>query len=240
MPIGWGPEKVDAYELGAKLSFRGTVNGYFNVAAFYNDFSNQQLTANLIPDTRIPNNTNSPAQAIVNAGKSRIQGIEVDTSINHSSGLGLAVGYTYLDTKLKTYSPPVFAGYLPPTTGAVVGGSLPQSPKHKIVATPSFRIPVDNSVGDISLSATYIYTSKQVAAADSPLGVLPSSDIVNFNLNWNNIGGGPVDASAFITNAFNEKYPIFVSNGYQSTGAESLILGQPRMYGVRLRVRFGD
>lgn len=240
VPIGWGPEKVDAYELGAKLSFRGTVNGYFNVAAFYNDFSDQQLTANLIPDPRIPNNTNSPAQGIVNAGKSRIAGIEVDTAINHSSGLGLAVGYSYLDTKLKTYSPPVFAGYLPPTTGAVVGGALPQSPKHKIVATPSFKIPVDNSVGDITLSATYIYTAKQVAASDSPLGILPSSEVVNFNLNWNNVGGGPVDASAFITNAFNEKYPIFVSNGYQSTGAESLILGQPRMYGVRLRVRFGD
>jgi iron complex outermembrane receptor protein len=239
IPIGWGPEKVDSYEIGAKTSFRGAVTGYFNVAAFYNDFSNQQLTANLIPDTSIPNNTASPSQAIVNAGKSKIQGIEVDAAINRS-GIGVAVGYTYLDTKLKTYSPPAFAGYLTPTTGAIVGGALPQSPKHKIVVTPSIKLPVDNSVGDISLSATYIYTAKQVAAADSPLGLLPSNQVVNFNLNWNNVAGSRIDAGAFITNAFNEKYPIFVSNGWQSYGAESLILGQPRMYGVRLRVKFGD
>lgn len=239
IPIAWGPEKVDAYEIGAKLTLRGALNGYFNVAAFYNDFSDQQLSANLLPDPSIPGNTASPAQAIVNAGKSRIQGIEVDTAINRN-GLGLAVGYTYLDTKLKSYSPPDFAGYLPPTTGAAVGGPLPQSPKHKLIITPSFTLPVDESIGDISLSATYIYTSKQVAAADSPLGILPSNEIVNFNINWNNVAGSPVDASAFMTNAFNEKYPVFVSNGWQSTGAESLILGQPRMYGVRLRVKFGQ
>lgn len=239
VPIAWGPEKVDAYELGAKVTLRGALRGYFNVAAFYNDFSNQQLTANLIPDPAIIGNTASPAQAIVNGGKSRIQGIEVDTQINRGV-LGLAVGYTYLDTKLKTYSPPTFVGYLPPTTGAQIGGDLPQSPTHKLIVTPSVRLPVDESVGNVSLSGTYIYTSSQLAAADSPLGTLPSSEIVNFNLNWNNVAGSPIDASAFITNAFNEKYPVFVSNGWQSSGAESLILGQPRMYGVRVRVKFGQ
>lgn len=238
-PISWGPEKVDAYELGAKASFRGFVNGYFNFAAFYNDFSNQQLTANLFPDLTIPGNTASPSQAIVNAGKSRIQGIEVDSAINRT-GLGLAVGYTYLDTKLKSYTAPVFPGYLPASSGASVGGVLPQSPKHKLIVTPSYTLPIDDSIGKIALSATYVYTSKQVTFEQSPLGVLPSNQIVNFNLNWSNVGGSPIDASAFITNAFNEKYPVYISYSYPSTGAEGLILGQPRMYGLRLRVKFGE
>ncbi|MFC0204340.1 TonB-dependent receptor [Novosphingobium soli] len=238
VPVAWGPEKVDAYEIGAKTSFRGTVSGYFNVAAFYNDFSDQQLAANLVPDPSIPNNTNSPAQAIVNAGKSKIQGVEIDAAIN-AYGAGVSVGYAYLDTELKSYSPPVFAGYLPPTTGALVGGALPQSPKHRITITPSYTLPLDESLGQVTIAATYTYTAKQVASNDTPLGILPSSNLWNLNLNWNSIGGSPVDLAGFVTNLTNEKYPIFVGNSWLSTGTESLILGQPRMYGVRLKVRFG-
>ena len=44
----WGPEKVNSYEVGAKTSFRGAIPGYFNLAGFYNDFTDQQITANLI------------------------------------------------------------------------------------------------------------------------------------------------------------------------------------------------
>ena len=46
----WDAEKVDTYEIGAKASFRGgALSGYFNVAAFYNDFTDQQLVATLTP-----------------------------------------------------------------------------------------------------------------------------------------------------------------------------------------------
>jgi iron complex outermembrane receptor protein len=238
VPVAWGPEKVDAYEIGFKTSFRGTLSGYLNAAAFYNDFSDQQLAANLNPDPSIPNNTNSPAQAIVNAGKSKIQGIEVDAALA-AYGFNLTLGYAYLDTKLKSYTPPIFPGYLPPTTGALVGGELPQSPKHRVTITPSYTLPLDDSIGQITLAATYTYTAKQVASNDTPLGILPSSNLWNLNLNWNSIGGSPVDLSGFITNLTNEKYPIFVGNSWASTGTESLILGQPRMYGLRLKVRFG-
>lgn len=238
VPVAWGPEKVDSYEIGAKLSFRGALSGYFNVAGFYNDFSDQQLSANLIPDFTIPNNTASPAQAIVNAGKSRIMGVEVDASVNWS-GLGLAVGYTYLDTKLKSYDPPIFEFYLPPTTGSIVGGSLPLSPDHKLSVTPSYTFPFDDDLGKLIVSATYTYTSSQVAQADSPLGILPSSEIINANLNWNSVGGSGFDLALFGTNLTNEKYPVFVGGSWGSTGTESLILGQSRMYGVRLRFNFG-
>ncbi|MEW9853717.1 TonB-dependent receptor [Novosphingobium sp. M1R2S20] len=236
IPVAWGPEKVDTYEIGAKTSFRGTLSGYFNIAAFYNDFSNQQLAANLIPNGTVPNA--SPSQAIVNAGKSKIQGVEADASISYE-GANLNVGYAYLDTELKSYNPPAFEGYFEPTTGALIGGDLPLSPKHRLTVTPSYTLPLDYSIGRVSISATYTYTAKQVATNDSPYGVLPSSDLWNLNLNWNSVGGSPVDLAAFVTNLTNEKYPVFVGNSWLSTGSENLILGQPRMYGARLRVTFG-
>lgn len=76
----WGPETVDTYEAGAKTSFRAPVPGYFNIAAFYNDFRGQQISVNSVVAPAF-NGTVPPIQAIVNAGKSRIWGIEVDSTL---------------------------------------------------------------------------------------------------------------------------------------------------------------
>lgn len=238
VPITWGPEKVDTYELGAKLSFAGAVSGYFNVAAFYNDFQDQQLQANLIPDGSNP--AASPSAAIVNAGTSRIQGVEVEAGIKPFAGFDLTAGYTYLDTKLKSYSPPLFPGFLPPTPTSQIGGDLALSPHHKLSATASYTLPLDDSIGRITFSGTYTYTSSQIAAADSPIGLLPSTNLVNLNASWSDIGGLPVDLSVFATNVTKEEYPVYVGGTFYSAGFDSLLLGPPRMYGVRLRYNFGS
>jgi iron complex outermembrane receptor protein len=237
IPQGWGPEKVDSFELGAKFSFRGALSGYFNAAAFYNDFSDQQLAASLIP---AGGSTASPAQAIVNAGKSRITGFELDSQF-HYSLFSVAIGYTYLDTKLKSFTPVDFPGYLPATPNADVGGPLPLSPKHKLSISPSIEIPVDESLGTVTFGGTYLYTSSQVtsASAVTPFGTVPSYQLVDLNLNWASVGGAPVDLALFATNILNEKYYTFIGGGWQSTGVEYGTVGQPKMYGARLRFRFG-
>ena len=238
LPQFWGPEKVDAYEVGAKASFRGgALSGYFNLAGFYNDFSNQQLSAQLYP---FPGSTASPAQAIINAGKSRIDGAEVDALLNYSL-VSVGLGYTYLDTKLKSFTPVNFPGYLPAVPGTDVGGPLPYSPKHKLTITPAVRLPLDDSMGKLTLSATYLFTSRQVTAAvsQSPFTSVPSFSILNLNLAWQSIGGLPIDISAFVTNLTNKKYYTYTSGGFVSLGYDYNGLGQPRMFGARVRYRFG-
>lgn len=237
-PQGWGPEKVDAYELGAKATIRGPLSGYINLAAFYNDFSDQQLSASLIPS---PGSIASPAQAIVNAGKSKIQGIEVEGQFNYSV-FGLGGGYTYLDTKLKSFTPVNFAGYIPAIPSIDVGDPLPFTPKHKLQITPSLRIPVGEDAGRLMLSTTYVYTSKQIAYSrfQSPYGTLPAFGLWNANVGWESVGGMPVDISAFATNLTNKKTYTSIGSGWSSTGVESATLAQSRMYGVRLRYSFGN
>ncbi|HEX8057507.1 MAG TPA: TonB-dependent receptor [Novosphingobium sp.] len=239
LPITADPEKVDTYELGAKVTFRGSVNGYFNIAGFYNDFVNQQLQVSLTPDPSIPGNRASPSAAIVNAGKSRIQGIEVETMISPVEGLRFNAGYTYLKTKLIAYSPPSFAGFLTPTASSKVGGDLALSPHHKLSITGAYTLPLDESIGKITFGATYTYTSSQIASADSPFGVLPSTNLVNLNASWNGIAGTPIDLSLFATNVTKQKYPVYVGGTFYSAGFETLLIGPPRMYGLRLRYTFG-
>jgi iron complex outermembrane receptor protein len=241
-----GPEKVDAYEIGAKTSFSGAISGSVNVAAFYNDFSSQQLQANtLVRDPGI-----FPANVLVNAGKSRIQGIEADGSFGLFEGFRLDVAYAYLDTKLKSITFPDL-GDDPNYTGlvstAVIGGPLAYSPKNRVTVTGTYTLPLDESVGRVSIGATFTHTDRQfsshagdafAAQVGANAGLLPATDLLNLNFDWNDLAGLPIDLSVFATNVTNEKYHVSSSQTMQ-IGYESIVIGEPRMYGLRLRYRYG-
>jgi iron complex outermembrane receptor protein len=71
-------------------------------------------------------------------------------------------------------------------------------------------------------------------------GLLPATNLLNVNVNWNDVMGMPVDAAFFMTNVTNEIHPVNVSRGLGSAGFEDFIYGAPRMWGFRLRYRFGQ
>ncbi|CAN7596108.1 TonB-dependent receptor [Phenylobacterium sp. LjRoot219] len=237
----FGPEKVDTYEVGAKTSWRGAMPGLLNIAAYYNDFRDQQISTGF----RNVNNIVSPNSAIVNAGRSRIWGVEVESSFSPFRDFRIDASYAYLNATLTEFTQfPVPASFIPgslydtASQGPVEGGRLPFSPKNKATITASYTLPVPETVGEVTLSGTYSYTSDVVVIPDRATGVLPSVELVNLNLNWNEIAGKPVDASFFVTNLTKEKYYTHI-NDQLATGFMSKYLGEPRMYGVRLRARFG-
>ncbi|MBW8783689.1 MAG: TonB-dependent receptor [Novosphingobium sp.] len=245
----WEPEKVDAYELGLKTTFRGSVRGYFNVAAFYNKFSNQQVFGQLIAK---PSSGLAGGAAIINAGRSRIYGLEVDSSATFFDQLRLDVGYTYLNARIQQLITPTldpsspFAQIIP---NGKAGDVLALSPKHKLAVTGTYTLPLDKSIGEVSLGATYTYTSRQIVttaetATATPVlgfdpGVLQPMHLVNLNLNWNNVAGMPVDFAAFVTNVTNRHYRVNIGQSWNSAGFENALYLAPRMWGVRLKYRFG-
>lgn len=230
-------EQVDTYEIGAKTSFKGAVSGTFNIAAFYNDFQDQQLQVNFSCSTQcVSGNT-----GIVNAGKSRIYGVEVDSSVALLSSLSLSVSYAYLNTKLEELEPvTLLPGSLYDTVlyASVPGSVLPLTPKHKASATLAYQLPVPEQWGEVRIGTTYTYTDEQLVSSATPFGVLPSYELLNLNLSWNSIGGAPIDASVFATNVTEGEYATYVTGTYNVAGFESRVLGESRMYGARLRWRF--
>jgi iron complex outermembrane receptor protein len=252
----FAPEKVDSYELGIKSSFLEPVRGLFNVAAFYNDFSNQQLqfgfNAKVDPVTHAPAPV-SPTTGIINAGKSRIYGAEAELSVTPLDGLSFDLNYTYLNATIRRISgfQTVDPNYDAAGTQIGPGAPLALSPKNKASLTGSYTLPLPPSIGRITLGATFTHTDKQltnyvyldpatVAAIGKDYGFVPSTDLLNLNLNWNAIAGSPVDVSLFATNVTGKEYYQFIP-GLASPGAgvEFGVLGEPRMYGARIRVRFG-
>ncbi len=234
----FGPESVDSYETGAKLSLRGALRGYINVSAFYNNLKNQQLQATFIPAL----GQGRPEAGIVNAGKSRVYGVEVESVLVPFRGMTLSGSYAYLNTKLQQISPidcdP--AKYIQCASTSLQGQDLIQSPRHKFSIGATYQLPLDGSVGKVSAGAVFTYQSSQLfpvqAGADQKQ---PGYGLLNLNLNWDNALGLPVDLSVFATNALNKKYRDFIFGLFTSTGVELAHYGEQRIVGAKLRYRFG-
>ena len=232
-----GPEKLDSFEIGSKLTFRGSVPGYLNLAAFYNDFSDQQIFGALVakPDSGL-----SGGAALINAGKSTIKGIEADAGITAFEVLRLSANYTYLDTELKELVPPVLSPDSPfeqIIPRGEIGGPLTYSPKHRLALSGDVMLPIPESAGELTFGAIYTYSSSQYVDGNVSI---PSFSLLNLNLAFNNIGQSGLDIVGFATNVTNKKYRITSGGGYESSGIQDFAYGQPRMYGVRVRYSFGS
>ena len=232
----WNPEKVDSYELGGKMTFRGAVNGYINVAFFYNDFSDQQIFGALVAK---PTSGLAGGAAIINAGKSTIQGVEADVGVTLFDNLRLTAGYTFLDTEIKELTPPVLDAASPfqqIIPRGSVGSALTYSPKHRATLAADYTLPLDESIGEISFGANFVYTDEQLVDGNN---TIPSSSVLNLNAAWKNIANSNIDVMAFATNITNEVYFSTAGGGFESAGVDDRLLAPPRMYGVRVRFNFG-
>lgn len=283
-------EKVDAFEVGAKTSWRGSVPGSFNLSAYYDKFSDQQLLLGAIIGTR-------PNALVANAGKSRMYGLEADLNVRPFQGLNIAVSYAYLNTKLQAFAAPDL-GSTVVLTPPLVGNELPNAQPHKLNITANYTLPLDESIGKVTLGATWVYTAgyEGVAAScpaaynpavstqanvgcfdgtqtfayvdssgrftNSPTSVvggrtvnntsiagvnnvnpegghIPHSYVLNLNATWENVAGMPLDLAFFMTNVTKEVTYVSI-NDNTSRSFRSGLLGEPRMWGFRLKYRFGQ
>jgi iron complex outermembrane receptor protein len=271
--LTYEPEKVDTFEIGAKTAWNGNVPGSFNFAAFYNNFRNQQLQLGSNSDVGLP-----PTAGIINAGKSRIYGLEADLHVGPVAGLALDVNYAYLNTKIQEVTG-IENGQCLTTSnpgtcnaGAVdyyaivsmgVGSPLLLSPKHKVAVTGSYTLPLSESIGKVTLAATYTWQSSQLSNYSSGAvqcfvdskdfatfftsgggvncsdnaGKLPAYGLLNLNVNWNSVGGKPLDLAFFVTNLTKKQYYVY-SAGTLGYGFETATIGTPRMFGVSAKVHF--
>lgn len=277
------PEKLDAYEIGLKSSFQGgDIRGTFNLAAYYNDFSDQQISLGLFllensgfggaagactltPYTPCPVPTIAagvPTSAPVNLGKSRSYGVDADLTLTLFDSLTLFAGYAYVNTKAQSIqgvAPVVFENQILLTNAqAKVGFPLAYSPEHKLVVSGDYALPLPESIGKLSIGATYTYTSSYyttyaytgaetsalvpgpngtLVTSTADLGLIQPTHLVDLNVNWRGVAGLPVDLTFWATNLTKKKYLTHAA-GTIGYGFEFGQISPPRMYGLKARVRF--
>ena len=256
------PEKVDTYELGAKTNWQGAVPGSFNIAGYYNDFRNQQLQLGVACVASLPNFTGGCAgnATIINSGKSKIWGLEADLNFSPFKGMKVNLSYGYINAKiLQLTIPSVLPPYNSITAPLATGCGGPQcntiansGPPHQLVASLAYTLPTDESAGKFTLGGTLVYQSARRIVSDAVInranpanpitsgaGIAPSSTVLNLNATWEDVGGMPIDFSAFMTNVTNE-HVILQINDNTLRGFISSTIGEPRMWGFRLRYKFGN
>ena len=106
---------------------------------------------------------------IQNVGESRMKGVEIDASVFlYDDSLRFDLGYSYLDAQVTGGSPPTGcrttnfdcanAAFLLP------GSILPYAPKNRFTLTGTYTLPLDESVGEISVAATFTHTDEQFSS----------------------------------------------------------------------------
>jgi len=172
-------------------------------------------------------------------------GLDAELGLRPFAGLNLNIAYAYLNTKLEQFIPvtlPAGSPYnivRPP----VLGDVIPNSQPHKLTVSGSYALPLPEALGRISVGGTFTYTARYRSIADaipgSGSGIIPKSNVLNVNVGWDDVGGLPIDASFFMTNVTNQKVYLRIADA-QDRGFVAALLAEPRMWGFRLRYRFGD
>jgi iron complex outermembrane receptor protein len=239
------PEKVDAFEVGFKSSFAEAIHGTFNVAAFYNKFSNQQLQVGFLPiDPSLYPQTAAP----VNAGKSKIYGAEVEASIRPFQGFELTASYTYLRTRIDAVTTPPSNVAYNTVPAFIVGDEEVLSPRNKLVVGANYTLPTPSEWGKLSIGGSLTYRDSMLVnyidrinpdPTIAAFSRLPSLTLIGANVNWNNVGGAPVDLAFFVTNLTNKQYYNYAAGlGSPQLGFETATVGAPRMFGGTAKVHF--
>jgi iron complex outermembrane recepter protein len=94
--IQYGEEEVKTYELGGKFSLFNR-RAQLNVALYYNDLFNQQLTTNLVNPT-----TGQANSLITNLGETEIYGAEIELNTRLTDNWTASLGYTYIDAEITS------------------------------------------------------------------------------------------------------------------------------------------
>ncbi|MDD3798535.1 MAG: TonB-dependent receptor [Novosphingobium sp.] len=252
----FGPEYVTDYELGFKSDFRvADVPVHLNVNGFYLDYKNIQRAAG---DRNY--GTGGNGAITLSSASAVIKGFEVEFSVKPVDILEIGGNYSHLASHYKSFKFDSNSGVYDCNSQQLYDlafANADMSCRPLQYLSPNIlslygrlQIPTAESFGDLSLFVNYNWTDAQDTAPLSvekfpdgtPLepGVrLPSFGLLNATVDWKNALSSGLDVSLFGTNITNKTYAITNTGVFQSIGAQSMMFGEPRMYGIRLKYAFG-
>jgi len=168
------PEFLDAFELGLKSQWLER-RLQFNASAFYYNFTDQQFR-NPAPGTSGCNSTNPLATQLVNAAKSRIYGIEIETQARVTRNFDVTFGAGLLNSEYQELS---LYDSTSLTTRDLSGNKVLEAPPYTINVGLNYTIPV--KAGDVVLHGDAVWVGRQFYTAFNDI---PPYDQQQSPSNW--------------------------------------------------------
>lgn len=224
LAVTFGPETVDAYEIGLKSQFLNR-SVTLNLAAYHSDYSNLQLSANGV-DT-----LGRPSIIIANVGSADIRGIEAELLIEPFDNLVIDASGSHIDFEIKDLG----------SAAGVAGGptldSLPAgTPQWKASGGIQYTAGL-GAAGSITPRFDVYYQSRVFNEwTNNPLAAQEGYAVANARITYTS-PDEDWSAALAVTNIFDEFYHVnkFIqAGGYIFTGQPS----RPREWSVNFRKSF--
>ncbi|PCI43271.1 MAG: hypothetical protein COB49_12495 [Alphaproteobacteria bacterium] len=212
--LGFGPEKAQVYELGAKLSaFDNRLR--LTAAVFHTDYSDIQVTV-----------TEGVASITKNAGQADINGVEFELTALPVEGLFLSAGLAYLDAS--------YASLSGAAREVTLDSKLPHVPEWQLNGTVAYDIPF--STGSLTPRVDWSYSSEMFNDARNSESLKRDAyHLVNLSLTYRN-DSVDWEAAVFVKNVGDTQ---FITSGFESiTDYAEGSISRPREWGVRVTRSF--
>lgn len=241
----YDPETVVDAELGMKARWSsGSMYGTFNIAVYRGTYSGSQRgvngTNNNFDGDGNPNNDPSAGTIIINAGKARVQGFDIDATITPTQGLTLGAFVSYNDAKyLDTGTPPALSSRnaFPADPDDT---AFPYAPALTLGGNVSYETSLGPDIGGLRFNADVYRASRTYFSPFKSDKALSQGAyaVVGARIDWTDVGGTPLTLGVFARNLFDEVYAIGGANTATASGYASLFYNEPRTYGIQAKLEF--
>lgn len=221
------PEYVDSFELGLKADWNIGMPLRTNMSIFLDKYEDIQISQPVvIPGVAI-------TSLVQNVGKATNKGFEFEATAKPAEWLSLGGFVSYLDAH---------SDVTVPGTAAVKGRQTAFQPRWKYGLNGRVELPASDTLGTLSLSADYSWQSvvNTNETDDRFITTYPSYGLLGARIELADVASSGIDLALFGSNLTNKKYILGGFPLTSSLGFEAAYYGEPRMYGVSARVRFGN
>lgn len=222
--VPYKSEQLDSYEIGMKSRWLDE-RLELNLAAFYSDYTDMQLTS-----------FTGTVSATLNAGKARIDGAELEAVALLTERLRANLSLAYLHYEFDKFD-------LGPVIGDVSDRArLNNAPRSSANLSLDYDFP-SFGFGEMSLHLNYNYQDKAEAIAIKANGSAPNSQLssrglLDARLTLSKLAIGQRSEMQFALWGMNLTDKEYYDNVVDFGGFRSGTLGWPRTYGANLSITF--
>jgi iron complex outermembrane recepter protein len=220
----YNPERVTAYELGVKTHWFEGRRLLANVAAFYNDYRDIQLTVQSRDEM-----TGANVRTTQNAGRSHIKGLEADVTAKPLRALALNVGVGYVDAKFASLTPEALM------SGFMVNDRLPQIPDWTVNAGAQYTL--SSALGELTLRADVTYKGSQFLTPADPSSLQEAYAVYSARASFVPASLEALELSLYGINLSDTVYYVYRAT-LPPTGQEVGLAGPPRLFFATARYTF--
>lgn len=238
-------EVVTTYELGHKADWNFDWGMVRTSAALYH-----QVYEDIHYTQSYVTSSGTPSTRTVNAAEAEITGFELDITALPTDNLSLSLAYSYVDAGYEERMDDLDGDGVNDTDTS--GNDFSYIPENSLTASATYTLPIDESLGEMSLMVGAYWQDKMVTAAINEVDLTNPGDadlirdvsniddytVWNARFDWRNVMGSQFDLAAFVNNATDEEYVLGGLNVLTNFGYAGYFYGAPRTVGASLRYSF--